>query len=47
MNSVLATTGLTGALNNDAINVMKKMKGESGHTIKETSLKKPQFPILY
>ena len=29
INRVLATTGFTGALNNDAIKVMKKMKGAS------------------
>ena len=42
INSVLATTGFTGALNNDAINVIKKIKGASGQVrmIKETSLKK-------
>lgn len=38
--SVLATTGFTGALNSDAINVMKKIKGASKQvkTVKETKL---------
>ena len=41
INRVLATTGFTGALNSDAINVMKKMKGASKQVklVKETSLK--------
>ena len=49
INRVLATTGFTGALNNDAINVMKKIKGASkqGRLVKEKHSIPEHYQLQY
>ena len=49
INRVLATTGFTGALNNDAINVMKKIKGASkqGRLVKEKHSIHKHYQLQY